>query len=144
MKTAMIDEQRADAHVVVYGDASPITEQEWHLARLVWALSEVPLVIAHTTEGWRASVGHPHSPPLQPTRSEAVAQLMQWLTDEAKRVAVWCDGKAASTRERMAEREPMAGDAARVEYAERREAQAARLRALLAGAPDAAHGGPRG
>lgn len=41
-----IDETRDGARVVVYGDSAPVTEQEWHCARLVWELYDgAPLEI---------------------------------------------------------------------------------------------------
>ena len=54
MKTAMIDEQRADAHVVVYGDASPITEQEWHLAALWAHVGELLTTVMEECAAWAA------------------------------------------------------------------------------------------
>ncbi len=112
-----IDEKRADARVMVYGDASPITEQEWHLARLVWALRGEATIIAHRDDGsWSCESGSfvVCEEDLRPSRALAVGARMARLVDVA---------------------------AGHLAYYER---ETARLRALLAGAPDAAHGGPRG
>jgi len=107
MTTPMIDERRPDAHVVVYGDASPITEQEWHCARLAWSIFGVAVTIRR--EGvWSLTV------------DSADSFFLYVRSDRADVVAV-CVAKFQEIAQRYAD------------GAKRGDKRAARLRALLAG-----------
>jgi len=79
MKTAMIDEQRADAHVVVYGDAGAITEREWQCARMMQEWYGLPLVIERDDTVFFA--GHAESGVgiVRDARREAVAECFERL-----------------------------------------------------------------
>lgn len=71
---ATIDETRGDVRVVVYGDASPVTEVEWYCARLLHAREILPLVIDATEIG-RVYCGNEESTlaEIATTREGAVA-----------------------------------------------------------------------
>lgn len=129
MADPTIDETRDGARVVVYGDSTPVTEHEWHCARLVWELYRGALVVADAgPRGFVARAGDDAHATMAtyPTRCEAVAGLAKMLADEA-------EGKAAEHAQ-QARRWEQEG-AALINDADRATARAARLRALLAGAP---------
>lgn len=110
MADPTIDESRDGARVVVYGDASPVTAQEWHCARLVAEIcGGAPLKLAPSGHGWTCAARGGGSFYLSAvaTRSDAVGNVAQMLSDFARRY----------TTGRM-----------------RNSKRAARLRALLAGA----------
>ena len=123
-----IDETRDGARVVVYGDSAPVTEQEWHCARLVWELYDgAPLEIGVRPYGFRAAVTHAGSVvhrTLQPTRAEAVAGVEVVLASIARRDADYLERAARKLRHGGA-----------WWTTDQFRARAARLRALLAGAP---------
>lgn len=132
-----INERRADAHVIVYGDDAPVTAQEWHCARMVWELHREALHIEPVRGVWwcgRAkSVDHEGRS--RATRANAVgaytATLVGRMSDKIAGADEWAHHARENARRAT-------------EQAEGHEANAARLRAILAGAPDAAQGGPRG
>lgn len=135
-----INEKRPDAHVIVYGDSAPITDAEWRCARLAWQQYASPLLIEVTAPqdgcegrvyaGTRKSLGATY-----PTRERAAAACAEMLCLEMDAIM----RSSEETARRYREDEAMAAGRAK-----ELEARVARLRALLAGAPDAAHGGPRG
>ena len=129
MADPTIDETRDGARVVVYGDSAPVTEQEWHCARLLHALHGDSLVIEpHEDGGWCATPWAHRG-----TRERAVDELQWVLEDDAKRRVRDAASIAASSR-RAAEKHARAA-AENSDAASVAEAGAARLRALLAGAP---------
>jgi hypothetical protein len=106
-----IDETRDGARVVVYGDESPVTEQEWYCARLTVVIcGGAPLKIAPLGTGWACTAHGGGSIYMSAvaTRVGAVCDVVEMLVDFARRY----------TTGRM-----------------RNSKRAARLRAILAGAP---------
>ena len=131
MADPTIDETRDGARVVVYGDSAPVTAQEWHCARLVWERYSTALVIDVTAPsdgcegrvyaGTRKNYGATY-----PTRERAVAACTEMLCREMDPVMRSCEETARRYRDDEARAASRAKDL---------EARAARLRALLAGAP---------
>ena len=121
-------ERRPDAEVVVYGDDAPITDAEWHCARLVGALYALPLVIdadaLYRRDNVYAGNVDADVAETRPTRAEAVAalaeQLVSYARGNADVFAMWAHQARVEARQAT-------------ERAERYEADAARLRALLGG-----------
>ncbi len=120
-----LHERRPDAEVYVYGDDAPISDAEWHCARLVWALYDGGAldidadVLRPLVRAGGGNIGVSRA-----TRAEAVADLTKTLAEMAETWAKVYAERSLSLRREAAAR--MAG-------AEANEARAARLRALLAG-----------
>lgn len=56
MTAPTLHERRPDAEVVVYGDTAPISDAEWHCARLMWARCPLPLIIDARSRGVSADL----------------------------------------------------------------------------------------
>ncbi len=127
MAEPTIDESRDGARVVVYGDASPVTAQEWHCARLMRELYGLSLVI---------DVDGPHGvyvgnvetdvAETRSTRADAVWECTETLAADVRDRARAAAESADSHRTQAAWH---------TERATVMDGHAARLRALLAGAP---------
>lgn len=88
MTAPTLHERRPDAEVVVYGDDAPISDAEWHCARLVFALRSGPLTIAPVSDGFRATAwldGGGSTSATYPTRAEAVAALTRMAATDTNR-----------------------------------------------------------
>ena len=105
MADPTIDESRDGARVVVYGDSAPVTEQEWHCARLVWALRGEAVVIAHRDDGsWSCESESfvVREQDLRPTRALAVGARMARLVDVAAGHIAYHEANAARLRALLA------------------------------------------
>lgn len=122
-----IDDQRDDARVIVYGDASPVTDAELRCARLLWAsFAHLPLMIdTRSASGARATAGTDPSSmtsAVRENRAAAVIALTRILVVEARGTIDREASRALDDEERA---EALKAEARR--HAER----AARLRAMV-------------
>lgn len=125
MTAPTLHERRPDAEVYVYGDDAPISDAEWHCARLMWALHALPLVVEPYVQR-RVAVGNAEAglSAVRPTRAEAVAALAEELT-----VAVADKASAYGAAAHQACFEARRA----TERAEAYEREAVRLRAAIEG-----------
>lgn len=127
MADPTIDESREGARVVVYGDSAPVTEQEWHCARLVAELYRGEALQIEPVRGvwWCGRTkAVDHEGRIRATRANAVgaytATLVGRMADKIASADEWAHHARENARHAT-------------EQAEGHEANAARLRALLAG-----------
>ena len=127
MADPTIDESCDGARVVVYGDSAPVTAQEWHCARMVAELYRGEALQIETVRGawWCGRTkADGHEGRIRATRANAVGAYTATLVGRMSDKIAEADEWAHHARENAHRA---------TEQAEGHEANAARLRAILAG-----------